>query len=321
MRWSSSLSVVENSAEPQAQPGSHPWTANLESHKRPYAKEMPMSRIRILTICIAVAICTVSFWTQPLKAQSPLIYLDVEEEIARPGNLIEVKIYMQNLGDSIRAFQIGLTLDRPDIMEFNADTAIQTCYECSDSACTSVVAYPCTVEVVPATAEGTLADTWEYVEARTTGSHDLRITGIADIDLDESPGPITPFTNGILIKVIGEVNCEIADTLTNRTVIANISPINTFFSNSSGELINPLDFTEGSVTISWTNRGDMDGNGFYDPLDLGVMIDLLFDNGDGPCPAYVADLNCDGFPDPLDLGWLIDLLFAQGPPSPCNYEP
>jgi hypothetical protein len=254
-------------------------------------------------------------------AQSPQIYLDVEEEIARPGNLIPVSVYMQNLGDSIRAFQIGLTLDRPDIMEFIADTVEQTCYECSDSACTSVVAFPCTVAVVPATAEGTLSETWEYVEARTTGTHDLRITGIADIDLDESPGPITPFTNGILIKVIGKVFCDIPDTLTNRTVIANFSAINTFFSNSQGDLIEPLDFTEGSVSISWTDRGDMDGNDFIDALDLGVMIDQLFANGPTPCPEYVTDMNCDDSPDVLDLGWLIDYIFANGPPSPCNYSP
>ena len=33
--------------------------------------------------------------------------------------------------------------------------------------------------------------------------------------------------------------------------------------------------------------------------------------------GYVTDMNCDGFPDVLDLGYLVDYLFNGGPPSPC----
>ena len=94
--------------------------------------------------------------------------------------------------------------------------------------------------------------------------------------------------------------------------------MNTYFSNASGALIEPLDFTSGAVTITYTQNGDMDGDGFHTALDLGRLIDMLFAGGDPPCPGYVADFNCDGFPDALDLGWLIDYLFAGGPFSPCS---
>ena len=278
-----------------------------------------MTRFQNLVIWAAALAAAVCLTTESVHAQAPQIYLDVEEEIARPGNLVPVSIFIENLGDSIRAFQLGLTLDRPDIMSFQTYTSIQTCYECGDMACTSVVAYPCTVEVVPVTASGTLVQNWEFIQANTFGSFDIRLTGIADTDLDALPGPIVPFTSGILIKVIAEVFCDIADTLTDRTVVATISPVNTYFSNAQGTLIQPLDLTPGAVTITFTQNGDMDGDGFHTALDLGVMIDLLFAGGDYPCPIYVADMNCDGFPDVLDMGWLIDLLFAAGPPSPCGH--
>jgi hypothetical protein len=277
-----------------------------------------MTRFQDLAIWVAILTIAFCLKTQNGYAQAPQIYLDVEEEIARPGNLVPVSIFIVNLGDSIRAFQIGLTLDRPDIMAFNTYTSIQTCYECGNQACTSVVAFPCTVDVVPVTASGTLAQNWEFVQAITFGSFDIRLTGIADTDLDSLPGPIVPFMNGILIKVIAEVFCDIPDTLTDRTVVATISPVNTYFSNASGNPIEPLDLTSGAVTISFTQNGDMDGDGFHTALDLGFMIDLLFAGGAYPCPEYVADMNCDTFPDVLDLGWLINLLFANGIPSPCS---
>lgn len=278
-----------------------------------------MTRFRNLVLWVAVCTAALCLTTQVVHAQTPQIYLDVEEDIARVGNLVPVSIYIENLGDSIRAFQLGLTLDRPDIMSFQTYTSIQTCYECGDIACTTAVAYPCTVDVVPVTASGTLVQNWEFVQANTSGSYDIRLTGIADTDFNGLPGPIVPFTNGILIKVIARVFCDIPDTLTDRTVTATISPVNTYFSNAQGNLIQPLDLTSGAVTIVYTQNGDLDGDGFHTALDLGRLIDYLFAGASAPCPAYVADMNCDDFPDVLDLGWLIDFLFAGGIPSPCSH--
>jgi hypothetical protein len=247
-----------------------------------------------------------------------MIRLDVSEEIARQGNLVPIAIEIENLGDSIRAFQLHLTLDRPDLIAFQADTLYDTCYQCSDSACTAIVANPCTTRIVPISVEGTLTEDWDYIEARMYGQFDLRVTGICDIHFPEGPETILPFTNGVLVKVIAKVFCEIPFELEDRTVIATISPTNTFFSNASGDLIEPLELTDGWVAVGWTDLGDMDGNQFIDALDLGKMIDLLFASGSDPCPACIADLNCDGFADPLDLAYLIDMLFMHtGPPPQC----
>jgi hypothetical protein len=68
-------------------------------------------------------------------------------------------------------------------------------------------------------------------------------------------------------------------------------------------------------------QGDMDGDGFPTPLDLGILIDVLFsgapDITDPGCSTTRSDVDCDGFPTPLDLGVEIDWLFAGGNP-PCD---
>ncbi|MBD3299015.1 MAG: hypothetical protein GF341_10195, partial [candidate division Zixibacteria bacterium] len=173
-----------------------------------------MSPYRHLVTWIAAIAIVACVGATQVTAQTPEIVVDIEEEIGRPGNLVPMSILIENLSDSIEAFQMGITLSRPDLMFFDADTTVDTCYECADSACTSLVSYPCTVEVVPIDEQGTLTETWDYVQARTFGSFDLRITAIADNNFDELPGPITPFTNGILIKVVGKVFCDVPDTLT-----------------------------------------------------------------------------------------------------------
>lgn len=276
-----------------------------------------MSPNRCVVTWIVAVVVLIAAMQSVARAQSPQIYLDIEEENALPGSLVPLSIFMQNLGDSISAFQMGVTLNRPDLMFFNAETTIKICQECADSACTSLVAYPCTVEVVPISASGTLTENWDYVEARTSGSYDLRITAFADANFDELPGPIPPFTNGILIKVVGQVYCDIPDTLQDRTIVASISTVNTYFADAQAVHIVPLDFTEGAVSVGYTQRGDMNSDGHFDALDLNELIDQIFFGGDPPCPAYVSDMDCNLVPDALDLNYLIDLLFFGGPPSPC----
>jgi hypothetical protein len=64
----------------------------------------------------------------------------------------------------------------------------------------------------------------------------------------------------------------------------------------------------------FTEQGDMDEDGYWTALDLGIMIDALFSNGPNPicCEGFLADVNCDEYTDPLDLAVLIDVLFAGG---------
>ena len=65
----------------------------------------------------------------------------------------------------------------------------------------------------------------------------------------------------------------------------------------------------------------MNVDGFVDAIDLNLLIDCVFFNGDCPvtsnCPTTRADYNADGVPDAVDLNALIDHIFFNGP-EPCN---
>jgi hypothetical protein len=267
-------------------------------------------------IWIGALVFTVGYGAQQTLAQTPKIYLDVNDTMAVPGAVVPVSIYIQNMGDSIQGFQLSLTLSRPDIMEFRADTTVQTCYRCSNTACTTVVAYPCTVAVVPSSTVGTLTHNWDYVEARTYGTFDLQLTGIADIDFDRLPLPILPNQNGILIKVVGRVFCEIPDTLQDRTVFVTANIVGSYFSNTKGQLIQPVNFTSGSVTIALTNRGELNGDAAIDVFDIVRLIDIAFSGGAPACPGNMSDVNCDDVTDVFDLIYLIEYTFSGGAP-PC----
>ena len=53
------------------------------------------------------------------------------------------------------------------------------------------------------------------------------------------------------------------------------------------------------------NEGDLDGDSFFDAVDLAFVIDIVFfgqpDVLDPGCPMTRSDFNCDGFADAVDL--------------------
>lgn len=226
------------------------------------------------------------------SAQTPKIYLDVDEVTTQPGELVSIPIFIENLPDSIDAFQMGLTLSRPDLMEFREE-----------------------IDLV-----GTLTEDWGNT-VNSVGGFDLSI--VAGAAVTGYPYPIPPNTNGVLLKLLCDVYCDIPDTMQDRTVDIYISPINTFFSNTEGNLIEPLDLTEGSVTVGLRcpHQGDAEPDGFITALDLSAMVAVLFESGPNPqdpcCPTYRLDFDCDGFTTALDMAKMVDYLFAGGL-GPCN---
>ena len=232
-------------------------------------------------------------------AQTAPIRLDIEEDIARAGNLIPVSVYFENEGDSVSAFQFVITLNRPDLLTFDNDLSGQ----------------------VPVIVAGTLTSAWEFVQAVRLSETSVRVTAVATVDFVTYPPPVIPPNSaGILIKVMAQVPCLVPDTLTDRAVTATISPAAVYFSDPAGELIEPIDLLDGGITIIYTQNGDLDGDGFHTAMDISCLIDALFAGGSLGCPPYVSDINCDGFPDPIDLAWLIDYMWAGSPaPLPCSW--
>ena len=225
------------------------------------------------------------------RAQEPKIYLDADDISAAPGEQVMLSVFVENLPDTIAAYQLGITMNRPDIAEF-----------------------------VPAiNTTGTLTDGWGG-GATTFGGHDLKITSGAGVP--PFWNPIPPNTSGILVRAVIEMHCDIPDTMQDRTLVLALSPINTFFSDPHGNLIEPLDLTGGSVVagLRCPHQGDSEPDGFLTSIDLSALISVLFEGGVNPqdpcCPTSRFDLDCDGFPTSIDLSKMIDHLFAGGP-GPC----
>lgn len=271
-----------------------------------------------------------------------LALIDVGDTLGTPGTSVPVSLYLQNLSDSIQGFTVSITLSNPDLMAFVSQTVIDTCYPCLDSACTQLDTVQCTIEVVPSTTQNTLIQNWDHAQARTFGGTNILVSGIADVDFDQSPLPILPFTNGVLIKVIAQVNCDIPDTLSDRVVLLDINPPQTFLTNPKGRTIpsytildadttiagpdttvhlwlyrTALKYQNGSITVPFTLKGDLNKDGFFDVLDVVALVNIAFRGFSEPCPPGIADVNCDGFVDIIDVVLLVNHVFRGGPQPFC----
>lgn len=317
---------------------------------------MPRSLVfRTLMALTLIAVVAVAWLSSPEPAQGfidydtmnvvydTLVRIDVADTLGSQGTGVPVSIFLQNYADSIQGFTISITLSRPDLMLFVSDTIIDTCYPCLDSACTVYDTVQCTVAVVPSTVQNTLIQQWDYAQARTFGGTNILVSGIADVDFDQSPLPVLPGQFGVLIKVIAQVNCDISDTLTNRVVLLDINAPQTFMTNPAGRTIpsyivtnadtitsggadttvqlwlyrTAMKLQNGSITVPFMVRGDMNKDGVFDVLDVVLMVGVAFRNQPEPCPPGMADLNCDGNIDILDVVLLVNHVFRNGPQPFC----
>lgn len=311
--------------------------------------------LRTLTACLLVVVVATAWLCSPDSAlgftdydtvsviYDTLALVDVGDTLGAAGTGVPVSLYLQNLSDSIQGFTVSITLSRPDLMQFVSQTTIDTCYPCLDSACTELDTVQCTIEVVPSTVQNTLIQNWDHAQARTFGGTNILVSGIADVDFDQSPLPILPFTNGVLIKVIAQVNCDIPDTLSNRVVLLDINPPQTFLTNPKGRTIpsytildadttisggvdttiqlwlyrTAMKLQNGSITVPFTLKGDLNKDNIFDVLDVVAMVNVAFRGFPEPCPQGIADVNCDTFIDILDVVALINHVFRGGPQPFC----
>lgn len=192
-----------------------------------------------------------------------------------------ISIYMKNYLDTVAGFELWLVLDRPDIMEFQIDTA--TFYDTTYWRCTtwsgptclhwmdvtdSILAFPDSVIqydsidvhiydllVGSHDTTGTLCSGWEFVRSRSsnTSGHDLKIAAYAN---EISP----PYTHGIgfpqasqtpLIKILADIY-EIPDEQEDRTVniMVQANNLDNFsFSDEDGNAIGVI--TDTTFDTTW----------------------------------------------------------------------
>jgi len=252
----------------------------------------------------------------PAFAQFPDLVVQVGDTTAAPGEQNSViSVFAKNYADTIAGFEIWLLLDRPDIMEFQTDTATffdTTFWRCvsytgpdcdewmdiSDSVLLdpeypydsiSVNTYETTIGNFDTT--GTLISGWEYVRSNSLAEqgHDIKLVAQAN-----TVAP--PYTQGIgpqvgetpLIKILADVY-NIPDTATERTVTIHVQAENLdnfSFSDEKGNGIGVL--TDTIFDTTW-----------YDCLVWeGQTCTLWEEVPEGPADSFTCcDTILDGYLD------------------------
>jgi hypothetical protein len=72
----------------------------------------------------------------------------------------------------------------------------------------------------------------------------------------------------------------------------------------------------GFITDQQLVRGDANGDGIVNILDINFLIAFLYMGGPAPDP-YTGDANGDGIINLLDITYLIEYLYFGGPPPPA----
>lgn len=102
-------------------------------------------------------------------------------------------------------------------------------------------------------------------------------------------------------------------TSTNFSLSGTVAQTAVGLSNSTGYIVHHgfwQTFGNGSCCM---RRGDVDGNGQADVLDIDFFINWLFRAGAAPGCADEADVDGSGQPDVLDVDYFISYLYRSGP--------
>ncbi len=193
---------------------------------------------RILcTTLFALLIPAASALNSPNESSACEIIITMPNTFSFPFSASTIPIFMDNLNDTIVGFSLWIQIDRPNVMVFQNDSALEidtTYWRCvagSPPSCTDSISVPPdstwdfihvdSYNVVQGNFDtsGTLIAGWEYVRTRSFSGNgtDLLIVGIANLP----GGPITkgvaPQTGGTLIKFLTDV-FEDTDPFTDSVV-------------------------------------------------------------------------------------------------------
>ncbi|MEW5924154.1 MAG: dockerin type I repeat-containing protein [Candidatus Zixiibacteriota bacterium] len=233
---------------------------------------------RLVPLAVAIAM----FIAIPAYGQFENLRVRVGDTTGTSGQQNSViSIYMKSYADTVAGFELWLVLDRPDIMEFQTDTA--TFYDTTFWRCTtwagpvcqywmdvtdSVIAFPeLTIDydsidvniydliVGNHDTTGTLISGWEFVRSRSSNytGHDLKIAAYANtIAPPYTHGiPYPQTTNTPLIKIMADIY-EIPDDQTDRTVNIFVQATNLdnfSFSDEDGNAIGVI--TDTILDTTW----------------------------------------------------------------------
>lgn len=285
--------------------------------------------IKRTVIGIGMAMAMLTNWAR--AESTPVVFLSVSDTALFPGEGRYLTLRLNNTV-KVGGFGIALGITDPGKINFtpngNVDTTLPhwryfidcsppPCHPDSDFVCPDTCFVP-EMDVITA---GTRCSGFAAVAGRLRSEVVAEITGVASTVGD--PGPVLQPGNGVLFQVPLTV-FPISDSvpLAQRQIQIQINPDFTFFSDSTGNVIyrytnGTLAVTNGTVTIPFSMKGDLNFDGIIDATDVVGILNYVFLGSPEPVPSpSVADVNCDGIVDSSDVVLLLNKVFL-GIPFPC----
>ena len=223
-----------------------------------------------------------------------------------PNNHIVIPVYMNNVSDSVAAFQLWVVAADPSLVRFAIDsTHGGTVYAKFDT--TGTRSRGCTIN----------ARIMDPLQST------VKVQGFP-LPKPSGPGPIPP-GDGMLIKLIAETS-----GIPNGYSVVPImlEHAQTQFSNTKAQLIGCNYDSLGQCHIDTTKLvlrdgkvlvylcGDMNEDGMVDISDPIYLLRCVFDGCDWWTFYGHIDANCDEAVDISDIVYLIVYIFGGGP-APC----
>jgi len=202
----------------------------------------------------------------------------------------KVPVYLNNPTAQVGGFEMTFILSNSEIVDFTGS-----------------------VDTV-----GTLINKFDYLDISydTTGGNYIVVVGIADQDSNPPSGTIGP-GNGLLYNLIVNItsNCFVRADTTLTTIW--VDKIHSRLSDPSGELIDSVEFFDGSIYVPGVCvYGDANANGTVNLSDIIYLVNYVFKNGVPPCPEKAGDANRNNFVNLADIVFLVNHVF-KGTAAPC----
>ena len=284
---------------------------------------MPLRRKSFQARClIALIALGASLPAGTVAAKEPELIVTVDSVVADPGEQgVIIPVYLENYADSIAGFELWLTLDRPDIFEFQTHVEVGTdttfwaapgkdrseAVEISRLAARMGSQQYDRVTVktgeftrVRIDTAGTLVSGWQIIEARSLGGsgYDALIVCIAnDVPEPYNPGFGYPNYGDIpLIKVYADAyNIPYAEESRTAVIMVNDDSFEHFgFSDPQGQLIGLkfdtlVDTTcydcvvwEGDICLYWEPAPGTTGDScVYDSTVMATLDTIVVEVNDG----------------------------------------
>jgi len=287
--------------------------------------------VRRTLVGMGMALAVLSSFAE--ASPPPKVFLQVVDTAIYPGDVEGryLTIRMSNPNVKIGAFSVGLAIADPSIINFTyfkIDTTLphwvyfQDCtpLPCRPDSIYEDTSFSYQSQIITS---GTLSSQCKVLLGRRESEVVLQVLG--EFSTSINPGPALQPQNGAVLFRVPMNIFPIADSvpLNIRQVPITIDPIRTQFSDSTGTILyrvldTSAQFTNGTVTVPYSMKGDLDFNGHLTGTDVVRILNYAYLGAPPPLPEWtVADVDCDGVVISNDVVRELNKVFL-GIPFPCQ---